>query len=37
MADLYRSCDLDTIMNLLMKQSIAKSTEIVPKQIRYIF
>jgi len=34
MADLYRSCDLDTIMNFLMKQSITKSTEIVPKQIR---
>jgi len=34
MADLYRSCDLDTIMNLLMKQSITKSTDIAPKQIR---
>lgn len=34
MADLYRSCDLDTVMNLLMKQSVTKLTESTPKQIR---
>ena len=34
MADLYRSCDLDTIMNLMMKQSITKLTDVAPKQIR---
>jgi protein transport protein SEC24 len=35
MADLYRSCDLDTVMNLLMKQSVTKLTESSPKQIKY--
>ena len=34
MADLYRSCDLDTVMNLLMKQSVTKLTDSNPKQIK---
>ena len=28
MADLYRSCDLDTVMNLLLKQSVSRTTEV---------
>ena len=34
MADLYRSCDLDTVMNLLLKQSVARLTETPSKQIK---
>ena len=36
MADLYRSCDLDTIMNLLAKQAVARSLDGTPKQIRFV-
>lgn len=34
MGDLYRTCDLDTIMNLMLKQSVTKLTDATPKQIR---
>ena len=32
--DMYRSCDLDTIMNLLTKQAVANSLNGTPKKIR---
>lgn len=35
MADLYRTCDLDTIMNLLLKQSVCRLLESTPKQVKY--
>ena len=34
MADLYRNCELDTIINFLAKQAISKSMESSPQAIK---
>lgn len=34
MADLYRNCELDTVVNYLAKQAISKSVETTPQTIR---
>ena len=34
MGELYRNCDLDTIINFLAKQSISRTMESGPKQVR---
>jgi len=34
MADLYRNCELDTIINFLAKQSISRSVETTPQDLK---
>ncbi|XP_042905393.1 protein transport protein Sec24C [Parasteatoda tepidariorum] len=34
MADLFRNCELDTILNFFLKESVQKITEEAPKQIK---
>lgn len=34
MADLYRNCELDTIINFLAKQAISKSVDSTPVALR---
>ena len=36
MADFYGRCDLDTVINLLLKQSVTRLTEATPKQIKWV-
>jgi len=34
MADLYRNCELDTIINFLAKQGISKSVDSTPQALK---
>lgn len=34
MADLYRNCELDTIINFMAKQSISRSVETTPQDLK---